>query len=307
MRPERKKLLLLYNPVAGRGTVSRNIPGILEMYTKKGFLVTCYPTSFSGDGRQFAENIGKDEYDLIVCAGGDGTLDEVAAGMQKRKFLPVPIGYIPAGSTNDFARSAGIPKDIMKAAELAVREKERKFDLGKFGEDRFFVYVAAFGIFTDVSYDTPQEFKNALGHMAYILNGIKELGSIHPYHMRISCNEKILEDDFLFGMVSNSLSVGGLRRITGPNVDLSDGLFEVTLIRCPKDAVELSLLIGALNRLEFDDHHLINFKTTQIRFAAESAVNWTLDGEFGGAHTQITLQNITHGLCMIAPEERSRK
>ena len=173
-----------------------------------------------------------EKYDLVVCSGGDGTLDEVVTGMEQSE-VNVPIGYIPAGSTNDFANSLGIPKNMEEAARVAVNGTPFPCDVGGFNGDTF-VYVAAFGLFTEVSYQTSQQMKNILGHAAYILEGAKHLMDITSYRMKVSHDGEIIEDEFIYGMVTNSLSVGGFKGISGPDVLLDDRPFEVTLIKNPK-------------------------------------------------------------------------
>ena len=184
------------------------------------------------------------EYDIVVCSGGDGTLDEVVTGMIRSGFR-TPIGYIPAGSTNDFGGSLGLPKNMVHAAETIVKGNDFACDVGSFNQD-IFVYIAAFGLFTDVSYETGQDMKNVLGHMAYLLEGMKRLPAIRSYPMRVTYDDTTIVDDFIFGMITNSVSVGGFKRITGKNVKLDDGVFEVTLIKRPKNPDRIKQYYGIL-------------------------------------------------------------
>lgn len=238
------------------------------------------------------------DYELIVCSGGDGTLDEVVTGMIQ-SGLRTPIGYIPAGSTNDFGGSISLPKNMVRAARIAVRGSDFPCDIGTFrydDVDDVFVYIAAFGLFTDVSYETGQEMKNVLGHMAYLLEGVKSLSSIRSFPMKVCWDGNEVEDDFIFGMVTNSLSVGGFKNITGKNVKLDDGLFEVTLIRMPKSPIELSnIMISLLNR-SIDTNAMYCFRTAELTFESKEAVAWTLDGENGGSHTKVTIRNVCKGM-----------
>lgn len=241
-----KKMLFIYNPKAGKAQIRNKLADILDVFTKGGYEITVYPTQRSEDAMEKTEKRSK-EYDIVVCSGGDGTLDEVVTGMIRSGFR-TPIGYIPAGSTNDFGGSLGLPKNMVRAAENIVNGNDFACDVGSFNED-VFVYIAAFGLFTDVSYETGQDMKNVLGHMAYLLEGMKRLSAIRSYPMRITYGDTTIVDDFIFGMVTNSASVGGFKRITGKNVRLDDGVFEVTLIKRPKNPIELNnIMVSLLNR-----------------------------------------------------------
>ena len=224
-----KKMLFIYNPKAGKAQIRNKLADILDVFTKGGYEITVYPTQRSEDAMEKTEKRSK-EYDIVVCSGGDGTLDEVVTGMIRSGFR-TPIGYIPAGSTNDFGGSLGLPKNMVRAAENIVNGNDFACDVGSFNED-VFVYIAAFGLFTDVSYETGQDMKNVLGHMAYLLEGMKKLRDIKSYHMKITTQDTVIEDDFLYGMITNSVSVGGFKGISGKYVDLSDGMFEVQSDAC---------------------------------------------------------------------------
>ena len=223
-----KKLLFIFNPQAGKGQIRTKLLQIVDIMVKESYEVTIYPTQAKEDARMLAEERAG-EFDLVVCSGGDGTLDETVSGLM-RCGQRIPLGYIPAGSTNDFANSLKIPKDMLKAAQIAVSGHRFACDVGAFNE-KSFIYVAAFGIFTSVSYQTRQEWKNILGHAAYFLEGVKSLPEITSYYMRVEYNDIVIEDEFIYGMVTNSNSVGGFKNMTGKNILLDDGKFEVTLIR----------------------------------------------------------------------------
>ena len=238
-----KNVLLIYNPCAGKGKIRGKLVDVIEILAEGGYEVTVRPTKGPGDAAEVVREKGK-RYDLVVCSGGDGTLDEVVTGVMECAEN-IPIGYIPAGSTNDFAASLGLPKNMVEAAHIAVDGKKFSCDVGSFNQD-IFVYVAAFGIFTEVSYETPQSYKNTLGHVAYILEGMKRLPSLRTYYLKVDCNGKEIEDEFLFGMITNSTSVGGFKKLTGKYVELNDGLFEVMLIRKPKTPLGLNQIITAL-------------------------------------------------------------
>jgi len=295
-----KKLLFIYNPRSGKGQIKGNLLDIIDVFVKAGYEVTARPTQYPGEAIELAENI-REEYEMVVCSGGDGTLDEVVCGIM-RSGRQIPIGYIPAGSTNDFANSLNLSKDMKKAAQAAVGGKEFLCDIGEFNNSSF-VYIAAFGMFTDVSYETDQGMKNLLGHMAYVLEGAKKLTSIKSYPMKIHTEDTVIEDDFLFGMVTNSVSVGGFKGITGKFVDLSDGKFEVTLIKRPRNLDDLNQIISSLTLRDIDAAQMYCFKTSRLVFESSEPVAWTLDGEFGGRHTSVLLENRKQAMKIMIPDE----
>ena len=277
-----KKLLFIFNPRSGRGQIRACLPEILDIMVKSGFDVTVHTTQSQGDAISVTRDRAH-EFDRIVCSGGDGTLDEVVSGMMQSD-VRIPIGYIPAGSTNDFGNSLGIDKDMTRAAEIAVHGVPFPVDIGSFN-DRYFVYVAAFGIFTEVSYSTPQDMKNNLGHLAYILEGAKQLRDVPSYRMQVEYDGNVMYDEFIHGMISNSNSIGGFRQMVPKNVSLNDGLFEVTLIRMPKNPIELADVINCLQTGRRDSDMLYSFQTSGIRLTSSEEVSWTLDGEFGGTQS----------------------
>lgn len=294
----KKKALFIFNPHAGKGQIKTRLLDVVDKLTKDGYDVTVHPTQSRGDAvTVVSESAG--EYDLCVCSGGDGTLDEVVTGMM-RTDVRIPIGYLPTGSTNDFANSLKIPKKAAAAIEAAVHGRPFLCDIGRFNDD-VFVYIAAFGLFTDVSYETRQEMKNIFGHMAYILEGMTRLSSIKSYNVTVTADGKKLEGDYLYGMVTNSHSVGGFQNITGKNVELDDGLFEVTLIKRPRNVVELNQIAAALIGGRFDTQQMNSFKAADIIFETKEAVPWTLDGEFGGEHRRVKVHNEHHALRFLVP------
>lgn len=283
-----KKMLFIYNPKAGKAQIKSRLADILDVFTKGGYEITIYPTQKQHDAVRAAQQRQRD-CDLIVCSGGDGTLDEVVTGVIRSGF-PTPIGYIPAGSTNDFGGSLSLPKNMVKAAQVIVKGENFRCDIGSFNSD-VFVYIAAFGLFTDVSYETGQDMKNLLGHMAYLLEGMKRLSAIRSYPMKVTWENQMLEDDFIFGMVTNSVSVGGFKRITGKNVKLDDGVFEVTLIKRPKNPIELNnIMVSLLNR-DIDSRGMYCFRAKKVVFESREPVAWTRDGENGGSHTRVEIVN----------------
>ncbi|MCD7725155.1 MAG: YegS/Rv2252/BmrU family lipid kinase [Clostridiales bacterium] len=283
-----RRLLFIYNPRAGKAQIRSNLLDIIDIFVKAGYEVTAYPTQASGDAVK-AVRQRHAGYDIVVCSGGDGTLDEVVTGMMQCEQR-LPIGYVPAGSTNDFANSLKIPRNMIKAADVVVKGRNFACDIGAFNDDSF-IYVAAFGIFTNVSYETRQDVKNVLGHAAYLLEGVRALPSVRAYALKIVCDGQIIEGEFLYGMITNSHSVGGFRGITGQNVLLDDGLFEVTLIRKPSNPLELNNIILAMVDKRVKSEHIYSLSASRIVVEAGEPLAWTLDGEFGGEHLRAVIAN----------------
>lgn len=295
----KKRMLFIYNPRAGKAKIRSNLLDIIDIFTKADYEVTAYPTQARGDGLVAVKERRPGDYDLIVCSGGDGTLDEVVTGMMQCEDR-IPIGYVPAGSTNDFAHSLGIPKNMIQAAQAIVNGTPFCCDMGAFNDD-IFVYIAAFGIFTDVSYETRQDVKNVLGHMAYILEGMRRLSAVKSYWMKVESEGFSVEGDFLFGMVTNSTSVGGFKRITGKYVELDDGKFEVTLIKKPVNAFELNQIMTALLTGNINNECMYCFKSGAIKLYSDEEVAWTLDGEFGGKHKEVRISDKKQALSILVP------
>lgn len=284
-----KKLYFLLNPTSGKGQIKNHLLEIVDTFVKAGYEVTIHTTQAQGDALRIIPEVA-DEYDLIVCSGGDGTLDEVVTGMIRCDSL-TPIGYIPAGSTNDFAQSLHIPSNMVKAAEVAVSGQPFPCDVGSFNDDTF-IYVAAFGLFTDVSYQTNQRLKNIFGHAAYVMEGAKRLYDIPSYYLEVEVNGETIRDEFIYGMISNSVSVGGVKNLMGKTVELDDGLFEVTLIRMPQNPLQLNeIMTNLVMPRNCDTPYIYNCKTDHIEIHSEDSVPWTLDGEFGGEHKDVRINN----------------
>ena len=295
-----KKMLFIYNPNSGMGLLKPKLSDVLDIFVKGGYEVTVYPTQKYHDAvRKMGEY--EEQYDLVACSGGDGTLDEVVTGMMKREDK-VPIGYIPAGTTNDFASSLHISKNMLEAADTVVNGVPFACDVGEFNED-YFVYIAAFGLFTDVSYETKQSMKNVLGHLAYILEGTKRIFNIPSYRIKVTHDGETIEDEFIYGMVTNSRSVGGFKGITGKNVVFDDGKFEVTLFKTPRNPMELNEILGALALRKINQKRMYSFKTNEVHFETEEEIPWTLDGEFGGVHEEVVVKDCQKALeIMVKPE-----
>ena len=295
-----KKMLFIYNPNSGMGLLKPKLSDVLDIFVKGGYEMTVYPTQKYHDAvRKMGEY--EEQYDLVACSGGDGTLDEVVTGMMKREDK-VPIGYIPAGTTNDFASSLHISKNMLEAADTVVNGVPFACDVGEFNED-YFVYIAAFGLFTDVSYETKQSMKNVLGHLAYILEGTKRIFNIPSYRIKVTHDGETIEDEFIYGMVTNSRSVGGFKGITGKNVVFDDGKFEVTLFKTPRNPMELNEILGALALRKINPKRMYSFKTNEVHFETEEEIPWTLDGEFGGVHEEVVVKDCQKALeIMVKPE-----
>ncbi len=298
-----KRIYLICNFFSGKASVGQHLAKIINRFTEEGFEVTVHPTQCAGDGARVAQYACGSEFDMIVCCGGDGTLNEVIQGCM-RSAAALPIGYIPTGSTNDFARSLNIPKNVMDAVENILTGNPTRCDIGCFN-DRYFTYIAAFGAFTEVSYQTAQPIKNVLGHAAYMLSGMASLTRIKTTRMRIEFDDKVIEDDFLYGMVTNSSSVAKLLSL--PDVQRDDGLFEVTLIRKPKNLIELQHIITGLTNIQLgaERAYFEYFRASDLCITCleEKPVPWTVDGEFGGMETVNTIRNERRALEFLLPDE----
>ena len=281
-------MLFVFNPKAGKGKNKTHLLDIVDIFSSHDYEIIIRSTQAPRDAYEKAKEYAN-SVDMIVCSGGDGTLDEVVTGIMEAESS-VPIGYIPAGSTNDFANSLFMPKNMTKVAEMIMEEELYHCDIGRFNQ-KTFAYVAAFGLFTDVSYETDQDLKNVLGHVAYVLEGVKRLFDIKSYHMKVTSDEVQAEDDFIVGMITNSRSVGGFKNLTGKNVDMNDGLFEVTLIAHPKNPLQLQEIITALVMAEDNTDLIYSFKTKKLTIESDEEVPWTLDGEFGGDHSYVDIEN----------------
>ena len=284
-----KKMLFIMNPYAGKRRANKYLADILEMFNRADYLVTVHMTAGPGDATGVVQALAPG-MDIVVCCGGDGTFNETVAGLLKAD-VDVPVGYIPAGSTNDFAASLHLPTEPLEAAQEIVEGVPVSYDAGSFC-GRFFSYVASFGAFTRTSYTTPQSIKNALGHTAYVLSGISELSQIRPEHIRMEINGEVVEDDFLFGAICNSTSVGGILTLDPKQVDMADGKLEVLLVRSPQSLLELTECIAAVQSQQYNNCEMITFRSgSKIEITADPGMPWTLDGEREDGHEHITVVN----------------
>ena len=283
-----KKMLFIMNPFAGQKRANRQLSDLLLLFTKAGYDVITHMTTGPGSASEAAERLAG-EVDLIVCCGGDGTFNETVSGLLK-SGRDVNLGYIPAGSTNDFAASLKLSSNILQAAQDILEGEPVPYDVGKFG-DRYFSYVASFGAFTRASYATPQSVKNALGHTAYVLEGIQELSQIRKEHIRMEMDGEVVEDDFLFGAICNSTSVGGILTLDPKQVDMADGLLEILLVRAPRNLAEISECLQALQSQEYNCA-MITFRSAHhVTVYADPEMPWTLDGEREEGHPQVDVDN----------------
>lgn len=295
-----KKLLLIVNPCSGLAKMRTELLSVVEIFSAADYLVTVYPTKARDDAKNYVASLKQDEFELIVVCGGDGTLNEVITGLMTSN-VKCKLGYIPSGTLNEWSTGLNISKNITDAAKDIVNGQEISLDIGKFGE-KYFSYTASFGAFTSASYTAPQNVKNVLGQAAYFFEGIKSLSSIKPIHLKFKSGEREIEGDFLFGAISNSLSVGGIVKFNQNTVKLNDGLFEVLLIRNPENILKLQPLIDGILRQEFDREGMEFFHTDEITVFADQEVSWTLDGEYAGGSECIQIKNINNAISLITPK-----
>jgi YegS/Rv2252/BmrU family lipid kinase len=298
-----KKLLFIMNPFAGQKKANKVLPEILMLFTDAGYEINISMTTGPGSATRLAAERGG-HVDLVVCCGGDGTLNETITGMIQAG-LDIPVGYIPAGSTNDFASSLKLSGNILQAAQEILDGEPVAFDIGRFG-DRYFSYVASFGAFTRSSYATPQTVKNALGHTAYVLGGITELSQLRKEHVRIEIDNMVIEDDFIFGAIGNSTSVGGVLQLDPQVVDMSDGKFELMLVRAPKNLTEITECIQAVQNMDYNNCSMVTFgSVSELVIYPDPEMPWTLDGERADGNCEIRVENIHHAIRLIKRREEA--
>lgn len=291
------KVLFIYNPFSGKTQIKNHLYDILNIFSNANYDLTVLPTTKALQARSCAKEKAH-LYDLVICSGGDGTLNEVINGLLENPNKIPPLGYIPAGSTNDYANSLKLPKNMSKAAELITVGKPTLVDIGKFNNQHF-VYVAAFGAFTSVSYATPQDIKNVIGHAAYVIEGIKSLSSIKSYEIEVDCDSLHTKEKFIYGMISNTYSVGGLYKLDRKSVKLDDGLFEVMLIKEPKDIIDLNDITAFLLGNKKESDLIYSFKTDKITLKTNEEIPWTLDGEYGDSPKLVNIESLNKVIGII--------
>lgn len=298
-----KRVLIILNPCAGTKQANKSFVDIIDIFCRAGYEAVVATTEKRGDGTEFARSRAKD-FDLIVAIGGDGTFNEVIAGVIE-SGEGVPLGYIPAGSTNDFASSLSLSKNVVQAAHDIVTGIPRSLDIGCFN-GRYFSYVASFGAFTRASYEAPQSVKNALGHLAYILEGIKDIPSIRPEKIRLKMEQGVYGGDYLFGAVSNSTSVGGILTLSDELVDMNDGMFEVLLIKSPANILELNQILLALTMQNYNSPMISFFNSSELEIEADPSMPWTLDGEYQEGSEAITIKNLHGAIRLMVPGDGTK-
>ena len=292
-----KKMLFIVNPISGQKKAVKFLPEIISLFNRADYEVITYITGAQGDAARMAALRGG-EMDIVVCCGGDGTFNETITGLLDAN-IHVPVGYIPSGSTNDFATSMKLSSNPLKAAQDIIEGQPIAYDVGKFGT-RYFSYVASFGAFTQTSYTTPQSIKNILGHTAYVLSGISEISQIRKEHVRMEIDGEVVEDDFLFGAISNSTSVGGILTLDPSLVDMGDGLFEILLVRAPRNLLEITECLQGLQAQDYRNCGMITFRSARkVRILASSDMPWTLDGEREEGHLEVYAENIHHAIRLV--------
>ncbi len=292
-----KKMLFILNPYAGQRKANKQLTEIIEIFNRADYAVNVYVTACQGDAYEMAWRCA-DSVDIIACCGGDGTFNETAAGVLA-SGIDVPVGYIPAGSTNDFANSLKLPTDILQAAHVITGGNVRQLDIGSFS-GRYFSYVASFGAFTRASYATPQSVKNALGHVAYLLSGIQELSQIKARPLRFELPDgRVFEDKYIFGAISNSTSVAGILTLAPDRVDMSDGKLELMLVRAPRDAIELADCLVALQRQTYNCAMMTFLSTESLKITAPGDMDWTIDGEREPGKESIQVECLQHALRVV--------
>ncbi|HKL98821.1 MAG TPA: diacylglycerol kinase family protein [Mobilitalea sp.] len=294
---EGKKILLIVNPIAGRTHAKSNLIRVLDIFSRNGYQVDLQKTTYKGHAVELVlEYAG--ENDIVVCCGGDGTLNEVVSGVMQ-SGLKMPLGYIPAGTTNDFASSLKLSYKLDIAIKAILGGNPRTLDIGMFQNKRYFNYIASFGAFTGSSYSTPQSYKNSIGHLAYVFEGMKDIPNIRPYHVRVEANGVVYEDDYIFGAVSNSISIGGVIKLNSKQVDLNDGLFEIFLVKNPKSPIELSRILFAITKKEYSDKMIEFIKASEVTFHMSQQIPWSLDGEYEAGGKEIYIRNIHNAFKLL--------
>ncbi len=294
-----ERVLLVLNPCAGQRRANRYLPEIIRSILDKGYRCETYVTAKRGDCTEFL-SLHANEFDRVICAGGDGTLNETIAGVLSA-HASIPIGYIPCGTTNDYASTIGLSSDIEQAARDAAEGVLCPFDVGQF-MNRYFTYTASCGAFTKASYSTSQTMKNLLGHLAYILEGIKDIPSIRSIHMNVKTETREIEDDFIFFAVTNSTSVGGILKLDAERVALNDGLFEVMLVRNPTTAIQLSSILHGITTMDLPNEMIHFFTARKISVKSNEEIEWTLDGERADGGCEVEMQNLHNAINIILPQ-----
>ena len=301
-----KRGLFVINPHSGKCQIRNKLIDIIDIFVSSGIDVNIYTTQERKDAVKIIKQKG-DKFDVVILSGGDGTLSEsVKAVMTIPEYKRPVIGYIPAGTTNDFATTLNIPKNMIKAAKNIAAGKVFKCDVGKFNSD-YFIYIAAFGAFTDVSYGTPQQMKNYFGHFAYVMEGIKRVSSLSSYHIKMEYEGNAIEGDFIYGMIANTKSVAGIKNLVMENVKLDDGLFEIVLIKMPQTPFELQNILAGIVTNDLTNDMFLCFRAPYVKITADNEMPWTLDGEFGGDYKDVYIENKKQAVGILVEAKAAEK
>lgn len=296
-----KKLMLIANPHSGKGHAKPALFDVISLFNNAGYTVTVFtPDKDTGRSIQSTVREFASDYDAVVCMGGDGTLSDTANGLMECSVIP-PVGYIPTGSTNDMASSLTLPKSPVAAAKSIIDGAPVPFDMGYY-DGKYFTYIAAFGAFTSVSYMTPQKLKNTFGHLAYIFEGIGHLPSIKPVRTVVEYDDGTIEGNFVFGCVANSTSVAGLVKLDPTMVSLSDGLFEIILVKEPLSLADMGNILNDIIYSSFESDNVVLLHSSKVKFTFDTPVPWTRDGESGGTYSEISIENKHKALNIIRQE-----
>ncbi len=296
-----EKLLLILNPISGTKKSHSHMMDILKVFNENNMLPTVYLTRSKGDATDYVAKNAK-YFDRVVCCGGDGTFSETVSGLIKAG-VNIPLGYIPSGTTNDLAKTLGIPSDFLESAKTAALGDLTGFDIGTVNGEINFSYVASFGVFTKTSYSTPQSLKNALGHLAYLIQGVKELVDIPSYKMTIKIGEEEHTAEYIFGAITNSLSMGGVIKLSPDAVSLNDGEFEAMFIKRPSNVLELGKIATHILDGSYKNKNIIFRKLKNVKLTCDEAIPWTFDGEFGGDHKEVTIENLYSRVTVSVPKK----
>lgn len=292
-----KKMCFIVNPRSGKVQIKPHLMDVLQIFNEAEYDVNVHITLYCGHAIEIAQSL-PDDIDLVAVSGGDGTLNEVLTGLQK-SGKKLPVGYIPAGSTNDFANTFGIATDPLKAAKQITEGTGKTIDVGNFNGSRYFSYIASFGIFTAASYNTPQITKNAFGHLAYVLEGMKDITKISPYKVRVETDDRIYDGRYIFGSVTNTTSVGGIVKLDKELVKMNDGLFEIVLVKYPANINDISKIIMGCTNSNFSDPVFEFVKSSKVKFTFEDSINWSVDGEQETTGTTVNIENCMHAATII--------
>ncbi|MCL2071287.1 MAG: diacylglycerol kinase family lipid kinase [Oscillospiraceae bacterium] len=284
-----KKLLLIVNPNAGKMKANSTLLELVSEFSSYKYEVTVYPTEKKSDAEKKVVKCGEN-YDLIVCYGGDGTLSEIVNGVARLES-PTVFSFVPSGTANDFAATVSMPCDVGMAVKKILNGKNRPLDIGGFN-NKFFIYVAAFGLFTSVSYTVTQDIKKTFGHLSYVVEGIRQAIDIPSYKMTVEFNGKVIKDEFAVGLVTNTTSVAGMFRLAKSKVKLDDGEFELFLVKNPGNPILLSNIIMDLSAQKYDPNYVIFERVSKVKFRCDESVAWCLDGESGGSHKRAVIENL---------------